>query len=655
MVDTMLELEEQYVPSEQALLRPVWKDTLRTSINDAKHALLNLQHSEGYWCFELEADATIPAEYILMMHFMDEIDTELQTKLARYIRSKQQSEGGWPLYYQGKFDMSCTVKAYYALKLAGDAPDDPHMCKARELILQHGGAARCNVFTRLALAMFGQIPWRAVPYIPTEIMLLPKWFPFHLSKVSYWTRTVLVPLSILYSLKAKAANPGQVNVQELFVIDPEKEKNYFPVRSGMNLLFLVAERTIRRLDWLVPKRTRRKAIKCAEGWFIERLNGEDGLGAIFPAMINAHEALALLGYAKDHPFRQQTKRALKKLVIEQGDMAYCQPCVSPIWDTALAISALVEDRDEKTEPKLKAACDWLVQRQVTDQAGDWRDEKPDVPGGGWAFQFSNPHYPDLDDTGVVGWIMHDFDSTAYHDTIERAATWISGMQSKNGGFAAFDVDNMYYLLNEIPFADHGALLDPPSSDVTARCVVLLAKHNKDKYQVVIDKAVQYLAKEQEESGAWFGRWGTNYIYGTWSVLVALENAGVESEHPMVKRAVNWLKVTQRQDGGWGETNDSYETASLAGTGARSSAFQTAWAVLGLMAAGEVSSNEVRQGIEYLLRNQGTHGLWHDPEFTAPGFPRVFYLKYHGYDKFFPLWALARYARLVISDASGNVR
>jgi squalene-hopene/tetraprenyl-beta-curcumene cyclase len=649
----MPEVEEQYVPSNQPSLRSAWQEALRISINNAKHAIFNLQHADGYWCFELEADATITAEYILMMHFMDEIDTELQARLASYIRSKQQDEGGWPLYYQGKFDMSCSVKAYYALKLAGDDIEAPHMRKARELILKHGGAARCNVFTRLALAMFGQIPWRGVPYVPAEIMLLPKWFPFHLSKVSYWTRTVLVPLTILYSLKASAINPGQVHIQELFTLDPEKEKNYFPVRSSMNWLFLRIERTIRQFEWAVPKHIRKKAIKRAEEWFVERLNGEDGLGAIFPAMVNAHEALTLLGYEKDHPFRQQTKKALEKLLVDQGEMAYCQPCVSPIWDTALAVSALIEDRDEASEVKLKSACEWLVKQQVTDQPGDWREVKPDVPGGGWAFQFANPHYPDLDDTGVVGWVMHDVDAVAYQDTIERAAAWISGMQSNNGGFAAFDVDNTYYLLNNIPFADHGALLDPPSSDVTARCVVLLAKYNKEKYRSVIDKAVQYLVHEQEASGAWFGRWGTNYIYGTWSVLVAFENAGIDAGQPMIKRAVNWLKSTQRDDGGWGESNDSYESTALAGSAQRSSAFQTAWALLGLMAAGEVSSHEVRQGIEFLLLQQEADGLWQDPEFTAPGFPRVFYLKYHGYDKFFPLWALARYTRLVFGDAPGN--
>ena len=655
MTDITTELAPPVVSDKKPPTGDAWRETLNIAISDAKHALLELQHPDGYWCFELEADCTIPAEYILMMHFMDDIDDVLQSKLARYIRSKQQTEGGWPLYYQGKFDMSCSVKAYYALKLAGDDPESLHMKKARELILKHGGAARSNVFTRLALAMFQQIPWRGVPYIPAEIMLLPKWFPFHLTKVSYWTRTVLVPLTILYSMKAQAANPRSVHIRELFTVDPDQERNYFPVRSRMNRFFLMAERVIRRFDWAVPAGIRKKAIRRAHDWFVERLNGEDGLGAIFPAMVNAHEALALLGYDKDHPLRRQTKGALEKLLVDRGESAYCQPCVSPVWDTALASSALMESADEQTRSCVESACDWLVGRQLGDEPGDWRDDKPDVPGGGWPFQFANPHYPDLDDTGVVGWVMHELDPSTYEKNIERAAKWIAGMQSSDGGFAAFDVDNTYYVLNEIPFADHGALLDPPTSDVTARCVTLLAKHGFDQYRLVIERALQYLEREQEASGAWFGRWGTNYIYGTWSVLVALESAEVPVDHPMMRRAAAWLKSVQREDGGWGETNDSYETGALAGVAPRSTAFQTAWAILGLLAAGEASSDAVRRGIEYLMHQQTTTGLWDDAEFTAPGFPRVFYLKYYGYDKFFPLWALARYARLVGANPAGKSR
>jgi len=403
----------------------------------------------------------------------------------------------------------------------------------------------------------------------------------------------------------------------------------------------------------VPERIRKKAITRAQDWFIERLNGEDGLGAIFPAIVNSHEALAILGYQKDHPLRQQTTQALEKLLVDRGEMAYCQPCVSPVWDTALAAAALIETGDEQTRPALKSACDWLAARQLSDEPGDWRDSKPDAPGGGWAFQYANPHYPDLDDTGVVGWVMHDVDSAAYQHSIERAAKWIAGLQSKNGGFAAFDADNTHYILNEIPFADHGALLDPPSSDVTARCITLLAKHDFQHYRPVIQHALDYLEREQEDSGAWFGRWGTNYIYGTWSVLAAVEFTHTSTDHPMVQRAASWLKSVQREDGGWGETNDTYETPALAGTAPRSSAFQTAWALLGLLAAGEGSSSAVRRGIAYLLQQQTPDGLWDDAGFTAPGFPRVFYLKYYGYDKFFPLWALARYARVTAADASGN--
>ncbi|VFM96568.1 MAG: squalene-hopene/tetraprenyl-beta-curcumene cyclase [Candidatus Kentron sp. G] len=632
------------------------KDTLLAATKKAARALLDRQHPDGYWCFELEADCTIPAEYILMMHFMDEIDTDLQSKLANYLRSKQQAEGGWPLYYRGAFNMSCSVKAYYALKLAGDDPNASHMQKAKELILAHGGAARSNVFTRIALAFFGQVPWRAIPFIPVEILLLPEWFPFHLSKISYWSRTVLVPLAILCSLRAKAKNPTGVHVQELFTVPPKKEKGYFPIRSRKNWVLLKMERTSRYFAWAIPGRIRAKAMKYAKEWFIERLNGENGLGAIFPAMVNAHEALALLGYEKNHPFREGTGWALRRLLVDQGEMAYCQPCMSPVWDTGLAMLALLELRDEEVTGALKAASDWLVKRQVTDEPGDWRDAKPDLPGGGWAFQFENPHYPDLDDTAVVAWAMYDLTmrghgSPAYRNAMEKATRWIAGMQSRNGGFAAFDADNTNYLLNEIPFADHGALLDPPSSDVTARCVTLLARYDREKYASEIKQALDYLAREQTSCGAWFGRWGTNYIYGTWSVLTALETAGVDPEHPMIRRAVTWLLLKQNLDGGWGETNDSYEDVRLAGEGPRSCAFQTAWALLGLMIGGEIDSEAVEEGIGYLLRHQETDGLWSDPEFTAPGFPRVFYLKYHGYDKFFPLWALARY----FSSAGGEKR
>lgn len=616
--------------------------TLRAAMQSARDALLAQQHEDGYWCFEFEADCTIPAEYILMMHFMDEVDEELQAKIAVYIRRHQDAHGGWPLYPGADLDLSCTVKAYYALKLAGDDPVALHMVRARRAILARGGAARSNVFTRITLALFEQIPWRGVPFIPVEIILFPRWFPFHISRVSYWSRTVMIPLTILCSLKARAKNPKRIGIEELFTTPPQQENDYLPVRSGLNRVFLVLDRAGRWLEPLIPGWVRRRAIKKAEDWFIERLNGTDGLGAIFPAMVNAHEALALLDYPPDHPYRITTKEALKKLLVVGKDLAYCQPCVSPVWDTGLACLALHEANEGKPTPDTLRALDWLKTLQHLDQPGDWSEYRPGLRPGGWPFQFGNTHYPDLDDTAVVAWVMHETGDERYRESIDRAAEWLRGMQSKNGGFASFDADNTYYYLNEIPFADHGALLDPPTSDVSARCATLFAQLDGKKYASSLTRCLDYLRHEQEKDGPWFGRWGTNYIYGTWSVLIALEQAGESKMEPHIRRAVEWLKWIQRADGGWGESNDSYMSLQQAGQGDISTAFQTAWAVLGLIAAGDGDSREVQRGVEYLLCTQQPNGLWHDPIFTCPGFPRVFYLKYHGYHSYFPLWALARY-------------
>lgn len=621
--------------------------TLDEAAVRARTALLAQQREDGHWCFPLEADCTIPAEYILMMHFMDELDVTLERKLANFIRGRQVKEGhgGWPLYYGGDFDMSCSVKAYYALKLAGDSPEAAHMVRARTAILERGGAARSNVFTRLMLAMYRQIPWRGVPFVPAEIMLLPRWFPFHLSKVAYWSRAVMVPLSILCTLKASAANPRKINVRELFTIDPEKERNYFPIRTSLNRLLLYVERLGSMLEPFIPSFVRRKALHMAEQWTIERLNGKDGLGAIFPAMVNAYEALALLGYEYDHPYREECRQALQGLLVDEGEeSAWCQPCISPVWDTVLTCLALQEDSQMDRGP-VRRALDWAVPLQILDEPGDWRNNRPTLPGGGWAFQYANPHYPDLDDTAVAAWALYQADTEGYRESIARAADWLAGMQSANGGFAAFDIDNAYYYLNEIPFADHGALLDPPSSDVTARCVGLLSLYGEAQHQKAVERGLNFLFNEQESTGAWFGRWGTNYIYGTWSVLEGLRLAQIDSSHPAVRRAVQWLKSVQRPDGGWGESNDSYLDPRLAGQLEVSTSFQTAWALLGLMAAGEGKNTVVSKGIAYLLRTQTAAGLWEEPWFTAPGFPKVFYLKYHGYSKYFPLWALNRYRAL----------
>lgn len=582
----------------------------------------------------------------MMMHFLDEIDAALEVKIANHLRARQADHGGWPLYHNGELDLSCTVKAYYALKLAGDSVQAPHMVKARAAILERGGAAKANVFTRIALALFGELPWRGVPYIPVEIMLLPKWFPFHIDKVSYWSRTVMVPLFILCTRKPKAKNPRNVGIRELFTTPPEKERHYFK-RSGMLAkAFLLFDHVGRTIDPLIPSRVRELATKRAEKWVLERLNGEDGLGAIFPAMVNALEAMVILGYPQDHPQRLTAKRALQKLLVVGPSSAYCQPCVSPIWDTALACLAMQESGDDSSRDASSRALDWLQSKQLLDEPGDWRVKRPDLPGGGWAFQFANDFYPDLDDTAVVAWAMHQArDPARYAESVRRALDWLVGMQSRDGGFAAFDADNTCYYLNKIPFADHGALLDPPTSDVTARVVTVLARIGRTQDKPALDRAIAYLRKQQEADGSWFGRWGTNYIYGTWSVLMSLAQAHIGPDDPMVKRAVAWLKDKQNADGGWGESNDSYALQSRAAEDFGSTPYQTAWALLALMSAGQAGSEAVRRGAEFLLHTRQADDLWSHPSYTAPGFPRVFYLRYHGYSAYFPLWALAAYRNL----------
>lgn len=620
-------------------------NALEQAIQRAQQKLLSLQSEEGYWLFELEADCTIPAEYIMMMHYLDDIDIALQNKIAVYLRNRQSDDGSYPLFTGGEGDLSCSIKVYYALKMVGDDINAPHMTKLREYILSQGGAAKANVFTRIALAIFEQLPWRGVPYIPVEIMLLPRWFPFHLEKVSYWSRTVMVPLFILCTLKAKAKNPQNVDILELFVVHPDLEKHYFPERSLLNKAFLALDKIGLATRPLIPKRMHEKAIQKALDWFTERLNGEDGLGGIFPAMVNAYEAMLLLGMPEDHPHVVTARKSIDKLLVVKDDYAYCQPCLSPVWDTGLAALALIESGKEDNRESLSRAFDWLKTKQLTDEPGDWQVQRPNLAGGGWAFQFNNAYYPDVDDTAVVAFGMADSGLPEMDESIHRATRWIVGMQSHNGGYGAFDVDNTYYYLNEIPFADHGALLDPPTVDVSARCAMLMARvaKNHDEYLPALERTIEYIRNDQEADGSWFGRWGTNYIYGTWSVLIGLEQTNLPKSDPMYQKAAAWLKSVQREDGGWGEDNNSYhDDQKYRGKYHFSTAFQTAWAILGLIAAGEVHSREVKAGVDFLLKQQTSDGVWDDNCFTAPGFPRVFYLKYHGYDKFFPLWALARY-------------
>ncbi len=636
------------MPSE-TLTRPI--SDLNHSIERANSALLNHQGKDGHWVFELEADATIPAEYILLEHYLDRIDPALQARMGVYLRDIQGADGGWPLFQDGAANLSTSVKAYFALKAVGDLPDAPHMVRARQCILAMGGAERSNVFTRIQLALFGQVPWAAVPVMPVEIMHLPRWFFFHLSKVSYWSRTVVVPLLVLMALRPRARNPHGIDIAELFCTPPDQVRDWIrgPYRSAWGHVFKAVDRLVRPLERFLSKRGRQRAIDAAVAFVVERLNGEDGLGAIYPAMANSVMMFDVLGYPADHPLAVTAWGSVRKLLVDGERRAYCQPCLSPIWDTSLAGHAVAEATGGLT-PSLTGACDWLAARQIRTVQGDWAPyAKKGTPPGGWAFQYNNDHYPDVDDTAVVAMLLHRSGDPAYDQAVALARDWVLGMQSTNGGWGAFDVDNNHTFLNHIPFADHGALLDPPTADVTARCLSFLAQIGLGSDEPALARAIAYLRQEQEKDGSWFGRWGTNYIYGTWSVLCALNAAGLPHDDPAITSAVAWLLAHQRADGGWGEDEESYGEAPP-GQYKMSTPSQTAWAVLGLMAAGEADHPAVAQGIEFLQRTQRDDGEWEEQAFTAVGFPRVFYLRYHGYRLFFPLLALSRYRNLVTGNS-----
>ncbi|CAB3678689.1 squalene--hopene cyclase [Trinickia soli] len=634
---------------------------LDVSIARATNAILADQRPDGHWVYELEADATIPAEYILLVHYLGETpNVELERKIVRYLRRIQLADGGWPLFTDGAMDVSASVKAYFALKMAGEREDADHMQRARAAILGAGGAQAVNVFTRILLALFGVVPWSAVPMMPVEITLLPQWFPFHLSKVSYWARTVIVPLLVLNARRPVAKNPRGVRIDELFLGDPSAT-GLLPRAGhqsrGWFAFFRVVDTVLRSVDGLFPKKTRERAIAAAVAFVDERLNGEDGLGAIFPAMANAVMMYDALGYGPDYPNRAIARASIEKLLAVGDEEAYCQPCLSPVWDTSLAAHALLETEEARAQEAALRGLQWLRPLQVLDVRGDWISRRPDVRPGGWAFQYANPYYPDVDDTAVVAAAMHRAAaltrSNVDREAIARAREWIVGMQSSDGGWGAFEPENTQFYLNNIPFSDHGALLDPPTADVSGRCLSMLAQLGElPGNSEPARRAYDYLLAEQESDGSWYGRWGMNYIYGTWTALCALNAAGLAHDDARIKRAVAWLISIQNEDGGWGEDGTSYKLDYRGYEQAASTASQTAWALLGLMAAGAVQEPAVARGIEYLMKTQRDHGLWDETRFTATGFPRVFYLRYHGYRKFFPLWALARYRNL---KRDGRVR
>ena len=628
------------------------------AISRATRRLLSEQRADGHFAFDLEADAAIPAEYILVKHFLGEPDPEMERMTANYLRRLQEPHGGWPMLAKGELNVSASVKAYFALKIAGDPVDAPHMVRAREGILRAGGAVTVNVFTKTILALYGIVPWRAVPVMPVEIMHAPRWFPIHLFRMSFWARDTLVPLLVLMALKPRAKNPYRVSIEELF-LEPPHDVRRWPKTDNQvgawGAAFAALDKVLHAVEPFFPKRSRARAIDKALDFARERLNGEDGFGAIYPSIAYTVMMFKTVGVAEDHPDMIAARSALNKLIARNDDEAFCQPCLSPVWDTVLSAAALMEAAPE-TSPQIGRALDWLVPRQVLDFKGDWAYQRPHLRPGGWAFMYNNPHYPDLDDTAVIVMAMdrarEETGTRRYDRSIARAVEWVLGMQSRNGGWASYDVDNTSYYLNHIPFADHGALLDPPTVDVTARCVAMLGQLGERPATCApLTRALAYLVAEQHAEGSWFGRWGINYIYGTWCTLCAFNAIGIGIEHRSVRRAVDWLERIQNSDGGWGEDDHGYARAYDAYRKTSSTASQTAWALLGLMAVGELDTPAARRGVDYLLGRQDVDGLWTDDRYTGTGFPRVFYLRYNGYPKFFPLLALARYRNLNGDDAA----
>jgi squalene-hopene/tetraprenyl-beta-curcumene cyclase len=618
---------------------------LNDAIRRAQEYLLSLQHPEGYWLGELEADSTLTSEYIMLRHFLHRVDRERERKAANYLKAKQLPDGGWDLFPGGASEISATVKAYFALKLMGYSPDDAFMRRARENILAKGGVTKANVFTKIALALFGQYDWRGVPSMPVEIILFPRWFFFNLSEVSYWSRTVIVPLLILMDLKPVCEIPAAAGIDELYV----------PSRAGADLRFPRSERLftwknffvtldtlLHGLEHWAPRPFRARARQQALTWLLTRM-GPGGLGGIYPAMANAVMALYTLGYSEDHPKMAEGLKEIELLGIEEADRFHLQPCLSPVWDTCLAVNALVESGLPPEHPALLTAATWLLQEQIL-RRGDWQVKRPDLPAGGWPFQFRNDFYPDTDDSAVVLMALKKValpDRADIREAIATGLEWFLGMQSRSGGWGSFDADNTRLLLNNIPFADHGALLDPPTEDLAGRGLEMLGTYGETLAHPRAARALDFVKRTQDPRGGWYGRWGANYIYGTWSVLRGLRTIGEDLGAPYVRRAVQWLESCQNVDGGWGETLQSYADPTLAGKG-QSIPSQTAWALLGLLAAGEARNPAVARGIEYLLETQRSDGSWDDPFWNATGFPRVFFLKYHLYPVYFPLWALGVY-------------
>jgi squalene-hopene/tetraprenyl-beta-curcumene cyclase len=627
---------------------------LDEAVARAQHHLLSRQAADGHWVGELEADRALTAEALLLHHLIDRVDRGVEQRAVTHLRRRQNEDGGWSLFEGGVSDLSATIKIYFAMKMAGVPVDDPAMLRARARVRAMGGPAKANVFCKILLALFGEYDWNGVPTMPAEIMLLPTpFFLFNIYEVSYWSRCVIVPLLIIMDRKPVQWLPRHLTLDELWPEGREHTSLRFPrvpePFSWRGLFwksfFIAVDDGLKIWERFSPRPLRKRAIEMAREWLEERTAVPGGLGGIYPAMANSILALRLLGFPDDHPLVLGQIKEIEALAVERGDEMYYQPCPSPVWDTSLAANALVESDLAPDHPALVKAAEWMLSKQIL-VSGDWQVKRPHVQPGGWAFQYGNDFYPDLDDTAMVLMALEKIrgvDGDRVRLAKERGVGWFLGMQNEDGGWASFDADNDRLYLNNIPFADHGALLDPSTEDLTGRGLELLGTLGYPRDLEAVDRAIHFIRASQRHDGPWYGRWGVNYVYGTWSVLRGLGAMGVDPRHEYVQRAVRWLVRRQNRDGGWGETCESYAKPELAGIG-ESLPSQTAWALLGLFAAGHTAGPAVEAGIEYLLRTQRPDGSWEDPFWNGTGFPRVFDLKYHLYAKYFPLWALGVYRR-----------
>jgi squalene-hopene/tetraprenyl-beta-curcumene cyclase len=625
------------------------------AIDGARKYLLSQQHEEGYWCGELEADTTLESDYILLHTLLGTGDEERFQKAAGYIVQHQNEDGGWSTYAGGPSNISASVKAYFGLKLAGYQASHPALARARKKILELGGVTEVNTFTKIYLCFFGQYDYEAVPAIPPEIVLFPNWFWFNIYEISSWSRAILVPLSIAYAKKPFKKISDEMGIEELFVGGRDRSRMHLhwdkKLISWRNF-FLTLNTLTHWFERVHIRPLRSLALKKAEKWMLERFEMSDGLGAIFPSMMNSIIALRCLGYSVDDP---QVIRALdefEKLGIEEGDTFRVQPCKSPLWDTAYALFAMGECGVSPNDPRMVKCADWILQKQVR-TPGDWKVKNRKGQPGGWYFEFNNEFYPDVDDSAMICLALTHVEhpnGRYQRESVQRAIDWIFSMQCRNGGWASFDKNNDRMVFQHIPFADHNAMLDPATVDITGRILEMLAAYGYDQEHRAVRKAIKFIRTEQEPDGSWFGRWGVNYIYGTMLVLRGLEAIGIDHHEPFIQQGAEWLRMMQNPDGGWGETCGSYDDPNARGVGP-STPSQTAWAIMGLLAASDTRSDSVARGILYLLRTQRKDGSWGEAYFTGTGFPRVFYLKYHMYRQYFPLIAMTTYKKVMSEKSS----